>query len=153
MAPGVRLLSQGRCTIERANAKALEKIAEGAEGVHLELRSDTPAFAGFFNWHEREDKTPKPFAYDVRKAAAETDEYHRCVCCGRAVEIATATLFVHVINGGSDYGGEAEETNEVGDTDAGDMGWFPVGSACARKLRNAGIFIQKLKKEIVKATA
>jgi hypothetical protein len=83
-------------------------------------------------------KKPKPFSYDRSREAAFTATSQPCACCGRKVVTAEARHHVHVINGGAAYGGP-EDTD-----DAGDMGWFPVGATCAKRLRKAGVHVEEL---------
>lgn len=86
---------------------------------------------------QKTEKTPRPFRYRKREAR-HTDTQQPCACCGHAVVTSpgVTTNWVHVVDGGASYGG-AEDTN-----DAGDMGWFPVGPSCAKRLRKAGVYVQ-----------
>lgn len=82
-------------------------------------------------------KELRPFAYNKARAAKHTDVSEPCACCGRKVVTAEIRHWIHVVGGGIAYGGE-EDTG-----DGGDMGWFPVGATCAKRLRAAGIFVQE----------
>ena len=82
---------------------------------------------------------PKPFGYKRAPCIpAPSETQQECVCCGRGVEINAKTVWAHVVDGGATYGGEKETD------DPGDMGWFPVGIVCVKRLRKAGVYVQTL---------
>ncbi len=82
---------------------------------------------------------PAPFAYDKDQEANTTEKQAPCACCGKPVKTATERYFAHVVDGGSAWGGE-------GDTgDGGDMGWYPIGPSCAKRLRACGVYVQDTK--------
>ena len=62
-----------------------------------------------------------------------------CAHCGRPVKVDACRSFVHVHDGGAAYVLAADADKEV--EGAGDMGWWAVGSDCAKKLRAAGVLI------------
>ncbi len=85
---------------------------------------------------------PKPFS---------SPNYHKnsdrcggnttpCACCGKPVNDPWQ-FAVQVVDGGAWYAtaGQAAGTEKV--DSAGDMGCFPVGSACAKKLKAAGVHV------------
>jgi len=63
-----------------------------------------------------------------------------CARCGKPVTDPWEYT-VRVLGGGARYAATKEEHEHEGEHDAGDMGCFPVGSACARKLRKAGVHV------------
>lgn len=81
------------------------------------------------NYHEREQACPK--------------NHTPCCVCGKP--IGDPWKFqVRVVGGGSRWGTadqEQLESEEIGDDD---MGFFPVGSDCARKLRSQNVHVIEL---------
>jgi hypothetical protein len=63
-----------------------------------------------------------------------------CVVCGKPVKSPDAPS-VRVLDGGTRFATEAEAAKDV--IDSGDMGSFPVGPDCARKLRKAGVYMTR----------
>ncbi len=65
-----------------------------------------------------------------------------CAYCGKPCVNAKDTEHaVHVIEGGAAF---ATKEQHEGDAElSGDMGEFPVGSSCAKKLAKAGIYVFK----------
>lgn len=62
-----------------------------------------------------------------------------CYECGR--NIKTCRFFVHPYDGGMKYVMQGEDERELDIDPAGDLGWHPVGSCCARGLRKRGILV------------
>lgn len=62
----------------------------------------------------------------MRSRSQETDS---CVLCGRPVGRKGVT-FVHMVDGGSTLAPVAE----VYENEAADLGWWPVGSTCAKRV-------------------
>ncbi len=56
------------------------------------------------------------------------DKHLRCACCGRKI-VGKKPKFVEVIDGGSFVAAPGLNPNQ---SDAGYMGFFPVGNGCAR---------------------
>lgn len=56
------------------------------------------------------------------------DEVERCMCCNR--EVGENSRWVCVIGGGCEV---ASSRDEIDESDPGYMGWFAVGSTCAKK--------------------
>jgi hypothetical protein len=67
-----------------------------------------------------------------------------CYECGK--DVKQPRLFVHPYDGGAKYVMQGEDENQLAIDEAGDMGWHPVGSCCARKLRKQGILVFEEKK-------
>ena len=64
-------------------------------------------------------------------------ENNACCHCGKEVKVER--FLVHVVGGGAAY---VKGTEDVEDpNDAGDMGYFPVGTGCAARLKKAGVLI------------
>lgn len=57
---------------------------------------------------------------------------HFCVACQKDMDPAKPYRSVHVVGGGAFVLHPADEGKYVPDN--GDMGWFPIGPDCARKL-------------------
>ncbi len=64
-----------------------------------------------------------------------------CAFCGRAVKNESSSFSVRVVDGGAGFGtaGQFAGTEAVGE--AGDMGYWPVGSDCAKRLKAAGVYV------------
>jgi hypothetical protein len=54
-----------------------------------------------------------------------------CACCGREMKSKTR-FWIHLIMGGGTLL-HPDDTEAYGTDDPGEMGWHPVGSACAKK--------------------
>lgn len=54
-----------------------------------------------------------------------------CIICGRKVRVGLGTLAIHLVDGGSTIAAASDD----GPFDAAsDLGWFPIGSDCAKRL-------------------
>lgn len=84
----------------------------------------------------------KPFGHpDYSKNYGKCGQRLPCVYCGKAV-VKNSSIHARVLDGGARFANE-EEAKSNADY-YGDMGWFPVGQECARKLRSAGVFLIKM---------
>ena len=61
-------------------------------------------------------------------------EYEHCIMCNRAIR-GYSKFAVHACNGGVDEICSNEDSDYVEQNDAGDMGYWSVGSECVKKLR------------------
>lgn len=76
---------------------------------------------------------PEPFGpnyWAERNRRAYSCEMDSCACCGRKVTKTADTPWAVVVDGGAAFGDPATADED----DAGFMGYFPMGSHCARKL-------------------
>jgi hypothetical protein len=71
------------------------------------------------------------------------DQGHGCPLCGKAFKTHDKKRFIHIGEGGASImradlplgGGEGDSAIlSSGKADTGNMGWFEVGSGCAKKL-------------------
>lgn len=75
------------------------------------------------------NQIPAPFGpkYQQRTESGSTGD--ECVLCGRQTGGKSNTRFFRVVEGGSRFAHPDEQVHP-----AGDMGYFPVGSECAKAL-------------------
>jgi len=69
-----------------------------------------------------------------------------CAHCGRPCDDASPkTEWAHVVGGGAEFASKEEhDADGPSDDGGGDMGCFPVGPGCVRKLRAAGVHVFKM---------
>lgn len=89
---------------------------------------------------ERQDAPPK--AIPVERPFGQHSKRHRradmeCVRCGRPTP--DPKWWAHVIDGGARYALTTTLIESIGE--AGDMGWFPVGTECRKLLAQAGVVL------------
>ncbi len=82
------------------------------------------------------DTIPAPFSgsrYDLNASRTKASE-DPCAICGKGIKPSNPRHWVHVIRGGAVFApiAQVEEIDP-----AGDMGWYPIGTECARKLPRA----------------
>jgi hypothetical protein len=65
-----------------------------------------------------------------------------CGYCGKAVAEPWPYM-VRIVDGGGRFATKREFYDEDPVNEAGDLGASPVGSACAKKLMKAGVFVEK----------
>lgn len=70
---------------------------------------------------------------------AQREGFAPCCICGRAVATNKPYIAACVVNGGLDWGNDKSDI-----LDAGYMGYYPVGSDCAQKLRAQAVQLQTL---------
>lgn len=89
----------------------------------------------------------KPMSWDKYNKAGECG----CVICGRPIgSLEVDHLYVHIGQGGGSIlradlptdGPDGSVIFADGTIDDGDMGWFPIGSNCAKKIGTA--YVKKL---------
>jgi len=61
-----------------------------------------------------------------------------CVYCGKGIKNGKATHFARVVDGGARFG-----TKDEPDNGPGEMGVWPVGPECCKKLAKAGVEVWK----------
>lgn len=84
----------------------------------------------------------KPFSHpDYHKNQGKCGQHLPCVLCGKAI-LRNSSIHARVLDGGARFATE-EEAKSVAEY-SGDMGWYPVGPECARKLRSAGVFLAEM---------
>lgn len=66
-----------------------------------------------------------------------------CALCGKAVK-EPWPYQARVVAGGGRFATRREYENLDPVSVAGDLGYFPVGSSCAKKLLKAGVYVHKL---------
>lgn len=81
----------------------------------------------------------KPFSGKDYHKNASGHENRACVVCGRAVH---DNRFVRVAAGGARFATQVETDSEDGDSS--DMGFFHVGSECAKRVKAAGGILVKM---------
>lgn len=89
-----------------------------------------------------ETAKPTPFSgsrYDENEARCESPATP-CALCGRAVKQPWPAS-VHVVDGGASFATREQVEGKAPIELAGDMGGFPVGLDCARRLRAAGVYV------------
>ena len=82
------------------------------------------------------DALPRPFDHpDFRKNQSRITRGVPCAVCGKEVEtdakgtpLSPRTRMIRVVDGGARFASPTEVVSE-----AGDMGYFPVGSECLRR--------------------
>ncbi len=87
-------------------------------------------------------ETIKPFSgpcYEKNSDRCKDGETP-CALCGKACK-GDERDAVHVIEGGAEFATQAQHEGAEAINDAGDMGEWPVGSSCAKKLRKAGVYV------------
>lgn len=65
-----------------------------------------------------------------------------CGFCGKPV-VEPWPYMVRIVDGGSRFATKREFYDDDPVSAAGDLGAYPVGSACAKKLMKAGVFVCK----------
>lgn len=89
--------------------------------------------------------TIAPFSgsqYGKNSERCEYKDESPCCLCGKSTK-DDGSLYVHVTDGGSRFA--TKEEHESGESlGGGDMGCFPVGASCAKKLRKAGVYVFKM---------
>lgn len=77
--------------------------------------------------------TPKPFGPKYQERTQNGSNGDECAVCGRPTSRKNRTngrtVFVRVVDGGSRFAHPDEDVDE-----RGDMGYFPVGSECAKSV-------------------
>lgn len=63
-----------------------------------------------------------------------------CYQCDK--NITKPTLWVHVYDGGRHFVMQGQNEDDLNIEEAGDLGWHPVGSDCAKKLRDRGVLVR-----------
>ncbi len=53
-----------------------------------------------------------------------------CPLCGKDLKVGAKRSYIHVVDGGASILASGEDQTEASD----DMGWFEIGSSCAKKL-------------------
>lgn len=92
---------------------------------------------------------PTPFSHPNYRANMDRcGAFEPCVLCGKGVKNTDAPR-ARVTGGGNAFAAADEAASD--DLGPGDMGWFPVGPDCAKKLRAAGVHmvagLPKLRKD------
>ena len=117
--------------------------------------------------HEAERYTGSPQTISVRPFSGSGYERNSnrcgpddtpCAWCGKPVvdrnidpndRMPMWKFMVRVVDGGARFGTEDEFFDRVPVDAAGDMGFFPVGAACAKKLQADGVFVGKEERSVV----
>lgn len=76
--------------------------------------------------------TIKPFSMTPAITRACRTGEERCAFCRQPVKVGSRTLMVRIVDGGDRFGAPGETVDA-----AGDLGFYPVGSDCARTHRAA----------------
>jgi hypothetical protein len=85
--------------------------------------------------------TVAPFSgsnYRRNEEKCNNVDVEACAVCGKACIPGDGSLMAHIIDGGARF----ETATSGTGSEAGDMGWMPVGTGCAKKLRKQGAIVK-----------
>lgn len=129
--------------LRRGSVGTIVHIGENTLEVEFAGLSPDPIIATVSFSVVKEVPYLTPFSHkDYQKNQAKCGTVLPCAYCGRPTQESDS--FVRVLNGGGEFARSKTAFDYGNGDEAGDMGFFPVGSTCEKTLRQGGVWVEKI---------